>query len=60
MGKLRKIKRGLDSYRVAVAKAIDKKRKEKGYNHFQNRRSTIVMPKTEEMKEPSILPLVTE
>jgi len=60
MSSLRKLKRGLDSYRVAVATVTSRRRKEKGYDHFQNRRSTKVVPKEEPMPEPSILPLVKE
>jgi hypothetical protein len=61
MGNLRKLKRNLDPYKLALAKAIGKRRADRDPDHFKNRRSThrpnkIANP--DPMPEPSILPLV--
>lgn len=58
MSSLRSLKRNLKKRNVAIAEIVAKKRKERGYDHFANRRS--INQKLPPMPEPSILPLVKE
>lgn len=58
MSSLRSLKRNLKKRNVAIAEIVAKKRKERSYDHFANRRS--INQKPPPMPEPSILPLVKE